>query len=188
MVCSISRDRKFTIRPAFSRSCSGFRQMESLHPKMNLGCFQDHPDSSERVDYLLEEMKELGIKPDLWRVVGFRAEMVPVEDGKQGYAVHLGSSEVITFTASDGNSDARARALAAVEAINRCLKKAFIQPYDILLSEEGNAMVITMPNDPVLTITQADADASTRSMQYLADRARLVMRTAIAQEINKRGW
>ena len=166
----------------------GFRQMESLHPKMNLGCFQDHPDSSERVNYLLEEMKELGIKPDLWRVVKFRAEMAPVEDGKKGYMVLLGSSEVITYTVSDGKLDARARALAAVDAINNSLTKAFVQPYDVLLDSDGNTAVISMPTDPVLTITKADAEATTRSLEYLANRAKIVIRNAITQEITKRGW
>jgi len=166
----------------------GFQQMENTHPKINYGCFQDHPGSADRVSYLEKEMKELGIKPDLWRVVKFRASMAPVEDGKKGYTVLLGATCVFTFTASDGNQDARARALGTVDAINTCLNKAFVQQSDIVLDYTGATAVISMPNDPVLTITKADTDASGRTLEYLAYGAKAGLRDAIMQEKMKRGW
>lgn len=169
----------------------GFEQMERAHPNENMGCFQDHPETEERLHYLEDEMKELGIKPNLWHVVHFQAEMVPLnEGGKKKYQVKLGSVEVITFAVLDSATDAavRARAVVAVTAINDCLRKAFVQQFDVVADCTDESAVISMPNDPVITLTQADAAAARVSLEYLANRTKANIQNAIMREKIKRGW
>lgn len=167
----------------------GFEQMEREHPGMDLGCFKDHPDSPERVRYLEEEMTALGIKPNLWHVIHFHAEMAPMEeDGKKGYMVKLGTVAVITFTVASGTQDPAARATAAVTAINTCLYRAFVQQFDVVADCNDETGVISMPNDPVFTLTKADAAAAGVTLEYLVSRTKANIQNAIMREKMKRNW
>ncbi len=167
----------------------GFQQMESVRPQETGGsCFKDHPDTVDRVHYLEVRMKELGIKPNLWHVIHFQSVLVPVEDGKKGYTVRLGTVDVITFIASDGGLDAKARATSAMEAINACLYKSFIQQFDVVVDINENTAVLSLPNDPVLTITKSDAAAAGTTLEYLANRAKINIQNTIIREKTRRGW
>ena len=117
--------------------------------------------------------------------------MVPVDEkGKKKYTVHLGTVEVIAFPVSDSTRDAevRARATAVVAAINGCLSKAFVQQFDVVADCNEETAVISMPNDPVLTLTKADAAAAGVSLEYLVNCTKANIQNAIMREKMKRGW
>lgn len=166
----------------------GFRQEEMSHPKVEWGYLKTHPYSEERKTNLEQEMKELDIVPNLWRVINFHAEVVPVEDGKKGYTVKLGAVDVATFTVADGEKDAKARATAAVNAINRRLNKSYVQQFEVLLDFYDNQAEICLPSVPVITFTQADATAASVSLEYLGTRTKANIQNAIMREKTKRSW
>jgi len=166
----------------------GFKKDEDAHPKVNWGYLQTHPYSDERKTNLEQAMKELGITPNLWHVINFHAEVVPVDEGKKGYKVTLGGVDIITLTAADGTQDAKARATAAANAINRRFAKSYLQQFEVVMDCDDNTAVISMPTIPVLTLTKDDAKAAGVSVEYLGTLAKANIQNAIMRAKMARGW
>lgn len=165
----------------------GFLQMESHRPQVELGVLKTHPYSEERKLTLEHKLDELGITRNIWRVVNFRAEMVPPKEGEQGYAVKLGEATLITFTTADGDRNAETRAKDAVTAINRRLQRSYVQPYDVTLDQYNGNAYIRMSNVPVITLTPADADAAKLTLPRLGIVTVQNAKDAIWREMVKRG-
>ncbi len=143
----------------------GFRQMEQRKPTVDMGMYKTHPYSDERKKLLEAKLKELGVKINIWNVVNFKADVAPVNDGKDGYTVRLGNVGIVTLTQAAGAASVKARAEEAAAAINRRLAKDYIQQFDVGKETEGDAVSIRLRWMPVFTVVQADADAANMTLE-----------------------
>ena len=171
----------------------GFRQMENSHAKVELGYLRTHPDPDERLEYLKKEFTKLHMPINLWSVVNFRASALPPEKDQTGYAVQLGSSKLITFTAGYGKQDAQARANAAVKAINSRLTRrdTDVQSFDVqaVINPDGKEAYIRLRNTTVMTLIPEDLQTTDlTSLQALASMIKVSIQTAMQSERVKRGW
>ncbi|HEX2948835.1 MAG TPA: M48 family metalloprotease [Armatimonadota bacterium] len=165
----------------------GFQQMENGHAKIEMGYLKNHPDTEARIAAAKKELAELHVPINLWRVVDFRARVIPPTAGEKGYTVQFGRDNVMVFTAADGAQNAEARANAVADALNRRLTAMDeeIQPFEIqsLLSPDGKTAQIRMRNTVVVTFVQADLDqANGETLYELANRVKQNMQTAMFHE------
>lgn len=164
----------------------GFEQMERHRPQFTLGYLKTHPYSDERKALLKKKLDKLGIPINLWQVVNFRAKAMEPKEGEKGYTVRLGSVDLLTLTEPDGDQGAKARAEEAAEAINRRLMRDYIQIHDVEVATIDGKTLLRMRRIPVLTLTEADANAAGLSLDALANLTLQRARSAIWQEVVKR--
>ncbi len=164
----------------------GFRQIEHRHPFVEMGMFKTHPYSEDRKRLIEEKLKELGVKLNIWNVVKFRADAQPVNDGKEGYALRLGGTNLFTVTRAGEAESVKARAEDAAASINRRLSKDYIQQFDIARDVTAGVATVRMRWMPVFTLTQADADAAGTTLEALSALVTQRLKSAIADELIKR--
>ena len=164
----------------------GFEQIENHHPFTPMGYLKTHPYSNERKTMLEAEYARLHIPINLWNVESFRAQLVAPTDKQPGYTVKLGTDNLITFTAADGDSDAKTRATAAVEAINRRLLHDYIQHYDVDLDIYDGKANVRIRNIPVITVMPADAAPLHLTINTLALQTVQKIKDALWRESVKR--
>lgn len=164
----------------------GFRQMEMRHPPVELGYLKTHPFPDDRRVALEKKFKELGITINLWRVVNFKATATPPAEGEQGYGLKLGNTPLLTVVGTDGTQDAKARAETAASDINRRFMKYPVQAYDVDLDAFDGKAYVRIRQLPVITITQADADAAGLTLKALGERVVQNIKTAMLYEAIKR--
>lgn len=165
----------------------GFRQMDKQSPQVEMGYLKTHPYSDERMQLIEDKLAQLGIPINLWQVVDFRAKLIDPKPGEQNYTVRMGSVDLFTFSQADGALDAKMRAQNAVNAINRALKRDYIQQYDVDCAMLDGKAVLRMRRIPVLTLTSMDAQAANASLDNLGDLTLQRARDAIWREVVKRG-
>jgi len=164
----------------------GFAQMEHHHAAVEMGYLKTHPYSDERKTMLEARYTALHIPINLWNVVNFRAKVIAPTDKQPGFSVQLGAVNLITFTASAGNDDAKARATAAVEAINHRLLHDYIQQFDVDLDLYDQKANVRLRNIPVITLLPADADAAHLSLNDLGRHTVQNLKDALWRESVKR--
>jgi hypothetical protein len=135
-----------------------------------------------------QRLKEANISINLWRVVDFRAEVLPPAEGKTEYVVKLGTATVATYAAPLGGRAPADRAADGAEAINRRLRRDFVQQYDVDIDVHDGLAQVRMRAIPILTFTQDDALAAGTTVDQLAARAAQQVKAAIWQENVKRGY
>jgi len=172
----------------------GFRQMEedSVAPTVDITSTSDHPAPDIRLENARKKLTHLHVPINLWRVVNFRASVVPPKDGATGFLLKLGAANILTFTASDGDADAKARANTAMAAINKALVESDTEAtrFDVRAKVEadGARAAITILNSPVLTLLPADLDpASKLTFAQFVDQVKESIRSVISWEQIKRG-
>jgi Zn-dependent protease with chaperone function len=166
----------------------GFRQMARSRPDFNPGYLKTHPDPDMRCALQEQRLKEANISINLWRVVDFRAEVLPPAEGKTEYVVKLGTATVATYAAPLGGRAPADRAADGAEAINRRLRRDFVQQYDVDIDVHDGLAQVRMRAIPILTFTQDDALAAGTTVDQLAARAAQQVKAAIWQENVKRGY
>ena len=164
----------------------GFEQMERHSPQINMYYLKTHPYSDERKELLKKKLAKLGIPINLWQVVGFRAKVTEPAEGEKGYTVRLGAVDLLTLTEPDGDRDAKTRATAVADAINRRLQRDYIQLYDVEVAKIDGQTLLRMRRIPVITFTAADAAAAGLSLDALANLTLQRAQSAIWQEVVKR--
>jgi len=164
----------------------GFNKIAQGSVEENLGYLKTHPYSDERKRLIEKHLKDLGIPINLWRVVGFRAQVVPPAEDQKGYTVRLGAVDVVTLTESHTGLDAKSRATDAADAMNRRIMKDAIQQVDIRIDSQDGRSTIYFRSYPVLTLTTDDAEAAGMSLDALASLARQNIRDSIWRETVKR--
>ncbi len=165
----------------------GFRSMDRHRPKTELGYLKTHPYSDERVTLIEQQLTALGRKINLWNVVNFRARVIPPTEQLPGYTVRMGSVNLLTLTAADGEKDAAARAAAATEAINRRLISDYIQQFDVEAETTADRATLYLRRTPILSLVPADAQALPgATLEGLAKLVQQRMKDAIWREMVKR--
>ena len=172
----------------------GFRQMEeeSVAPTIDITSNSDHPTTDIRLENARRKLTHLHVPINLWRVVNFRASVVPPKDGATGFLLKLGAANILTITAPDGAADAKARANAAMAAINNALVESDSEAtrFDVRAKVEadGSRASITILNSPVMTLLPADMDpASKLTFAQFVDQVKESIRSVISWEQIKRG-
>jgi len=132
---------------------------------VTLGIFQTHPPSRERAKWIIEQIEKLNIPINRRAVTrAIKAESRAVDvDGQSYPAIFLDDKALYRVAAKDGQT-AEERATALAKAINQALD-ADIQLRDVKL---GNGPVVMAKNEPLITVTDADAAINGRSAADIA--------------------
>ena len=171
----------------------GFRQMESGRVSRDFGYLETHPKPQTRLTQISRIMKRANLPINLWRVVEFRASVIPPEEGQTGYAVKLGSEIIFTFIAAAGGKDAATRADDAARAINARLMRADerLQRIDIdsFYDKTEGVVHIYFRETVVMRLLLVDLESSGfTNLDALGRMVKLSIQQAIAAETTKRKW
>jgi Zn-dependent protease with chaperone function len=164
----------------------GLEQLELSHPPNDPGYLKTHPDPAIRRAGLERRFAELGMKINIWKVVNFRAAAIPPVPDTVGATVRLGTQDIVTLTNPGDAVDVNARVTATADAINARLVRYFLQPYDVDCDLVDGVANIRMRAIPVLTLTQADADAAGVTLAVLGAQVTGRIKDTIWNEIARR--
>lgn len=169
----------------------GFRLMESGRAPQDMGYLETHPKPETRMALIKRTMTNDNFPVNLWRVIDFRAKVVPPEEGKEGYVVQLGTVNIITFLAEMNGKSPATRAEEAAEAINARLTRPDerIQRIDIdaLPNDYLGSTDIYLRETRVISLYPADAKAAGfRTPDTMGIMVKTNIQQAIASETLKR--
>lgn len=118
-----------------------FEAQEALSPEVNLGIYQDHPSSPERVQAALDGLKRLGVPYTPREVTGSAQAQATVANGRA--QVKMGNLVLIEL-AADGASatDAKTRSETAAAQINSLIRNNLMQTELTAQSDDKGALLI----------------------------------------------
>ena len=161
----------------------GLARLEGGRPQVEMGVFQTHPESRERVQAVLAQLEELGIPIERRRVTrSLVAEAGPVTQGDaeigelrlNGRAVFRPATEL------DGLSPV-ARAERSAELLNSLLL-ANLDLLEVGLMEAEGQTSVEARGETILTITEADASFHESTVDKLAEDALRAIRLGFHEE------
>ena len=167
----------------------GLARLESGRPQVDMGVFQTHPESRQRVEAVLAQLEELGIPVERRRVThSLVAEAGPVTQGDveigelrlNGRAVFRPATEL------DGLSPA-ARAERSAELLNSLLL-ANLDLLEVGMIEAEGHTSFEARGETILTITEADASFHESTVKALADDALRAIRLGFHEERIQRAY
>ncbi len=139
------------------------------------GVFQDHPYSRERADYIIAEIKQLGI-PINRRAVTTGYQAFAEQDEDKRWRVMI-DSRLIFQPADTRNSPAADRAKTIVEALNKALDD---NPSVRDIRQDGASVYVKQ--SVVVEVRQEDADLAGLSIEDLAAKVKQAVQTAVISE------
>jgi hypothetical protein len=167
----------------------GLARLEGGRPQVEMGVFQTHPESRERVQAVLAQLEELGIPIERRRVTrSLVTEAGPVTQGDaeigelrlNGRAVFRPATEL------DGLSPV-ARAERSAELLNSLLL-ANLDLLEVGLMEAEGQTSVEARGETILTITEADASFHESSVDKLAEDAMRAIRLGFHEERIQRAY
>jgi predicted Zn-dependent protease len=130
--------------------------------QQDLGVFQTHPYSSERVQAIKRAITSHGFEVNRRAVTNWsRAEALDaIVHGKPAAVVMLWDRTIYTYldTAPTGETPAQ-RAQVSVERLNEALGKGMAQ-YDVQVAEENGVPEVTVMGERLLTVLPGDVEGS----------------------------
>jgi hypothetical protein len=167
----------------------GLARLEGGRPQVDMGVFQTHPESRQRVEAVLAQLEELGIPVERRRVTrSLVAEAGPVTQGDveigelrlNGRAVFRPATEL------DGMSPV-ARAERSAELFNSLLL-ANLDLLEVGLMEGEVQTSFEARGKTILTITEADASFHESTVKALAEDALRAIRLGFHEERIQRAY
>jgi len=167
----------------------GLARLEGGRPQVEMGVFQTHPESRQRVEAVLAQLEELGIPVERRRVTrSLVAKAGPVTQGDveigelrlNGRAVFRPATEL------DGLSPV-ARAEHSAELLNSLLL-ANLDLLEVGMMEAEGQTSVEARRETILTITEADASFHESTVKALADDALRAIRLGFHEERIQRAY
>jgi Zn-dependent protease with chaperone function len=148
--------------------------MERLHreeerrPQFDLGIFQTHPTTDDRVAFTLRELRKLNVPINRREVLKVARPIVePLKDTSRPAAqVKLGNVVICTL-AGDTPKEAEQRAQYAADQIEKLLG-ADTAALLLTIRREGSQRLIMARGQTVITVSEADAKLNNESTDRLA--------------------
>jgi predicted Zn-dependent protease len=149
-----------------------FEIEEKRHPKVELGIFQTHPYSLERVVAIEKQIKEAGL-PFTPRDVSGAPEAVAVED-KDRIRVQWKNTTLMEFaqpaqSTSGTNKATLERAQSAAKSLNELIRDN-LQRHEVHVVAAGRDSVIDARGVEIARVTPADAALQNLSTQQVAQK------------------
>jgi len=167
----------------------GLARLESGRPQVEMGVFQTHPASRQRVQAVQAQLEELGIPIERRRVTrSLVAEAGPVtQSGAEIGELRLNGRTVFRpATELDGLSPA-ARAERSAELLNPLLL-ANLDLLEVGMIDEEGQTSFEARGETILTITEADASFHESTVDDLADDAMRAIRLGFHEERIRRAY
>lgn len=143
----------------------------------NLGIFQTHPGTEDRLMRIANQCSEMGMQVDMREVCGLaKAEAQPVtKNGVEMWAVNLAGKNLCILAGADGFAPYE-RAGKVCEAVNALLKEETGRLDMSVIPETGE---LRIHGKPVMSITPADCSATGLNVAQMLDRAAKVIEYAV---------
>ncbi|MEN6520563.1 MAG: M48 family metalloprotease [Armatimonadota bacterium] len=143
----------------------------------NLGIFQTHPGTDDRLMRIAHQCSEMGIPVDMREVRGLvKAEtQLVTKNGVEMWAVNLAGKNLCMLANTDGSTSCE-RAGKVCEAVNALLKE---EPGRLDISVIPEAGELRVHGKPVMSITQADCSATGLKTAQMLDHAAKVIEYAV---------
>jgi hypothetical protein len=168
----------------------GLARLESGRPQIEMGVFQTHPRSRERVETVGKYLEELSIPIERRRVTqSLVAEAGPAtQDGVETGELRLNGRVILRLAADIDGLSPVSRAERSAETLNALLLANLeLLEVTVVEEEEGRAR-LEARGQMILTITEADASLHNSTAEALAQKAMNAIRLGFQEERIRRAY